>query len=70
MFPEGSAAPYERIHRIVDALAGPLKTAPFRISIVGHTARNKASRGTGSANGSSRSTAPTRIGNFCEHGLP
>jgi chemotaxis protein MotB len=41
MFPEGSAAPYERIHRIVDALAGPLKTAPFRISIVGHTAKKQ-----------------------------
>ena len=30
--------PYERMRRIVEALAGPLKVAPFRILIVGHTA--------------------------------
>jgi chemotaxis protein MotB len=38
MFPEGSKKPYERMRRIVEAIAGPLKIAPFRISIVGHTA--------------------------------
>ena len=37
MFPEGSKEPYELMRRIVDALAKPLKVAPFRISIVGHT---------------------------------
>jgi chemotaxis protein MotB len=38
MFPEGSKQPSDRIRRILEALAGPLKSASFRISIVGHTA--------------------------------
>jgi chemotaxis protein MotB len=38
MFQKGSKKPSERIRRIVEALAGLLKSAPFRLSIVGHTA--------------------------------
>jgi chemotaxis protein MotB len=41
MFPKGSKEPYQRMRRIVQALAGPLKGAPFRISIVGHTAKQQ-----------------------------
>jgi chemotaxis protein MotB len=38
MFPEGSKDPYERTRVIIQKLAGPLKAAPYRISITGHTA--------------------------------
>jgi len=38
MFPEGSKEPYSRTREIIEKLAGPLKVAPFRISITGHTA--------------------------------
>jgi chemotaxis protein MotB len=38
MFPEGSKEPYERTRRLIQRLAAPLKTMPYRISIVGHTA--------------------------------
>jgi chemotaxis protein MotB len=38
MFRKGSKEPSDRVRRIVNALAGPLKSAPFRISIAGHTA--------------------------------
>jgi chemotaxis protein MotB len=38
MFRKGSKEPSDRIRLIVKALAGPLKSAPFRISIAGHTA--------------------------------
>src|SRR5262249_55290724 len=38
MFPEGSKEPYERTRRLVQRLAGPVKTLPYRISISGHTA--------------------------------
>ena len=37
MFPEGSKEPYERTRRLVQQLAQPLKSMPFRISIAGHT---------------------------------
>lgn len=41
MFPEASKEPYERTRRLVQRLAGPLKTLPYRISISGHTAADK-----------------------------
>jgi chemotaxis protein MotB len=37
MFPEGSKEPYERTRRLIQQLAAPLKSMPFRISIAGHT---------------------------------
>ncbi|HWF97337.1 MAG TPA: flagellar motor protein MotB [Xanthobacteraceae bacterium] len=42
MFPEGSKEPYERTRRLVQQLAMPLKSMPFRISIAGHTSALKA----------------------------
>ena len=42
MFPEGSKEPYERTRRLVQQLATPLKSMPFRISIAGHTSALKA----------------------------
>jgi chemotaxis protein MotB len=38
MFRKGSSEPNERTRRILEKLAGPLRVAPFRISITGHTA--------------------------------
>jgi len=38
MFREGSKEPDERMRRILEKLAEPLRAAPFRISITGHTA--------------------------------
>ena len=37
MFPEGSAQPYERTRKLLQKLAVPLKTGPFRLSITGHS---------------------------------
>jgi chemotaxis protein MotB len=37
MFAEGSKEPYERTRRLIQQLAGPLKSMPFRIAISGHT---------------------------------
>jgi chemotaxis protein MotB len=42
MFPEGSKEPFERTRRLVQQLATPLKSMPFRISIAGHTSALKA----------------------------
>jgi len=41
MFPEGSKEPYERMRRVIQRLAGPLKATPFRISITGHTSATR-----------------------------
>ena len=41
MFPEGSKIPYERMRVIIQKLAGPLKSTPYRISITGHTAATR-----------------------------
>lgn len=41
MFPEGSKEPFERTRRLIQRLAGPLKTTPFRISITGHTSATR-----------------------------
>jgi chemotaxis protein MotB len=38
MFRQGSTEPNERMRRILEKLADPLRVAPFRISITGHTA--------------------------------
>jgi chemotaxis protein MotB len=42
MFPEASKEPYERTRRLVQQLAVPLKSMPFRIAIAGHTSAQKA----------------------------
>jgi chemotaxis protein MotB len=41
MFPEGSKEPYERTRTIIEKLAGPLKSTPYRVSITGHTSASK-----------------------------
>jgi chemotaxis protein MotB len=41
MFREGSAEPNERMRHILEKLADPLRIAPFRISITGHTAERR-----------------------------
>jgi chemotaxis protein MotB len=43
MFQEGSKEPNERMRRILEKLADPLRIAPFRISITGHTAAPRVS---------------------------
>ena len=44
MFPEGSKEPYERTRRIIEKLATPFKSTPYRLSIIGHTAASKAAQ--------------------------
>src|SRR5262245_8686106 len=41
MFPEGSKEPYDRTRRLIERLAAPLKTMPFRVSITGHTSASR-----------------------------
>jgi hypothetical protein len=41
MFPEGSKDPYERMRVIIQRLAEPLKSTPYRVSITGHTAATR-----------------------------
>ena len=41
MFPEGSKEPYERTRRLVQRLASQIKTMPYRMTIVGHTAATR-----------------------------
>ncbi|MGH6664788.1 MAG: OmpA/MotB family protein [Pseudolabrys sp.] len=38
MFPDGSKEPYERTRKLIQKIAPALKTMPFRVSIIGHTA--------------------------------
>src|SRR5579883_156422 len=38
MFPEGQKEPFERTRALIQQLAAPLKSMPFRLSIAGHTA--------------------------------
>jgi len=47
MFPDGGKEPYERTRRLIQKIAGPLKAAPFRVAITGHTAANKLPRRVG-----------------------
>jgi chemotaxis protein MotB len=37
MFPEGSKLPFDRTRRLIEKLAGPLKSMPNLVSITGHT---------------------------------
>ena len=64
MFPEGSKEPYERTRRLVQRLAAPLKTLPYRISISGHTAASKQPARPGYGPGNFPPTAPTRSARF------
>jgi chemotaxis protein MotB len=41
MFADGAKEPYERTRRLIQALAGRLKTLPFRVIISGHTAASR-----------------------------
>ncbi len=41
MFPEGQKEPYERTRRLIEKLSVPLRAAPYRLSIIGHTAATK-----------------------------
>jgi chemotaxis protein MotB len=41
MFPDGGKEPYERTKRLIQKIAGPLKDAPFRLAITGHTAASR-----------------------------
>jgi chemotaxis protein MotB len=41
MFPENSKEPYERTRQVIERLATPLKSTPYRLAISGHTAANK-----------------------------
>lgn len=41
MFPDGGREPYERTRRLIQKLAGPLKSMPNRITISGHTAATR-----------------------------
>jgi len=41
MFPEGARDPYKQARIIFQKLAGPLKATPYRISIIGHTAKGQ-----------------------------
>src|SRR5262249_38239327 len=41
MFAEGSKEPYERTRPLIQKLAAPLKSTPFRIAVSGHTAAAK-----------------------------
>ena len=41
MFPEGSKEPFERTRKLIQQLAGSLKSSPYRIAVTGHTAAAK-----------------------------
>jgi chemotaxis protein MotB len=41
MFPDGGREPYERTRRLIQKLAGPMKSMPNRITISGHTAASR-----------------------------
>jgi chemotaxis protein MotB len=41
MFPEGSKEPHDRTRRLIQKLAGPLKSSAFRLSIAGHTSASR-----------------------------
>lgn len=50
MFQESSKEPNERMRRILEKIADPLRAAPFRISITGHTAKTARELAVGSGN--------------------
>ena len=41
MFPEGGKEPFERTRKVLQKIATPLRVAPFRVSISGHTAASR-----------------------------
>lgn len=41
MFPEGSKEPFERTRRLIEKLAGTLKSMSNRLSITGHTSASR-----------------------------
>jgi len=43
MFSAGSKTPYETTRQLIEKIAGPLKVAPYRISITGHTSGSEGS---------------------------
>ncbi len=40
MFPDGSKEPFDRTRLLIQKLAGPLRSTPLRVAVVGHTAAN------------------------------
>ena len=41
MFAKGSKTPNDRVHLMIQKLAGPLKATPYRVSITGHTSASR-----------------------------
>jgi chemotaxis protein MotB len=41
MFPGGGNEPYERTRKVIEKIAKPLRAAPYRIAVTGHTSRSK-----------------------------
>ena len=41
MFADGSKEPYERTRRLIQKLAVPMKSMPYRLSIIGHTSATR-----------------------------
>jgi chemotaxis protein MotB len=41
MFPDGGKEPYERTRRMIQKIAVPLKAAPFRVTVTGHTSASR-----------------------------
>ena len=41
MFPEGAKEPYERTRKVIEKIAMPLRAAPYRIAVTGHTSTSK-----------------------------
>jgi chemotaxis protein MotB len=71
MFPDGGKEPYERTRRLIQKIAGPLKAAPFRVAITGHTAASRLPRRVGYGPwdlSADRANAVRRI--LAEDGLP
>jgi chemotaxis protein MotB len=42
MFPEGAKEPYERTRKLIEKIARPLRAAPYRIAVTGHTSGSMA----------------------------
>jgi chemotaxis protein MotB len=41
MFPEGAKEPYERTRKLIEKIAKPLRAAPYRIAVTGHTSSSR-----------------------------
>jgi chemotaxis protein MotB len=44
MFPDGAKEPFERARKITQKIAPQLKAMPYRLSIVGHTAKQSSAK--------------------------